>query len=328
MIGATTLDEYRKHIEKDAALERRFQQVLVDEPNVEDTISILRGLRERLEVFHGVKIQDTALVSAATLSHRYITDRFLPDKAIDLVDEACARLRTEIDSMPAELDEITRRVTRLEIEEAALSKESDPASRTRLEELRRNWPTCAARPTPNTPSGRPNGRRSAACRNCARNWSRSATRRRRPNAPTTSTVPPNSATAASRTWSADSPQRRSNWPPSKGRTGCCARSSPRRRSPRSSPPGPASPSPASRRRTRETAAPRRHPARARHRPERGRQTRHRRHHPRPLWHPRPSPPHRLVHLPRPHRRREDRAGQDPRPDSVRLRGEHGPPRHE
>ncbi|MFD0055935.1 ATP-dependent chaperone ClpB [Streptomyces sp. NPDC127168] len=137
MIGATTLDEYRLHIEKDAALERRFQQVLVDEPSVEDTISILRGLRERLEVFHGVKIQDTALVSAATLSHRYITDRFLPDKAIDLVDEACARLRTEIDSMPAELDEITRRVTRLEIEEAALSKETDPASEARLEELRR-----------------------------------------------------------------------------------------------------------------------------------------------------------------------------------------------
>ncbi|MFI6369475.1 ATP-dependent chaperone ClpB [Streptomyces sp. NPDC050546] len=137
MIGATTLDEYRKHIEKDAALERRFQQVLVEEPSVEDTISILRGLRERLEIFHGVKIQDTALVSAATLSHRYITDRFLPDKAIDLVDEACARLRTEIDSMPAELDEITRRVTRLEIEEAALSKETDPASKSRLEELRK-----------------------------------------------------------------------------------------------------------------------------------------------------------------------------------------------
>ncbi|MER7201261.1 ATP-dependent chaperone ClpB [Streptomyces sp. CB01635] len=137
MIGATTLDEYRKHIESDAALERRFQQVMVDEPSVEDTVSILRGLRERLEVFHGVKIQDTALVAAATLSHRYISDRFLPDKAIDLVDEACARLRTEIDSMPAELDEITRRVTRLEIEEAALEKETDPASRKRLEELRR-----------------------------------------------------------------------------------------------------------------------------------------------------------------------------------------------
>jgi ATP-dependent Clp protease ATP-binding subunit ClpB len=137
MIGATTLDEYRQRIEKDAALERRFQPVLVDEPTVEDTISILRGLRERLEVFHGVKIQDGALVAAATLSHRYISDRFLPDKAIDLVDEACARLRTEIDSMPAELDELTRRVTRLEIEDAALAKETDPASRARLEELRR-----------------------------------------------------------------------------------------------------------------------------------------------------------------------------------------------
>jgi ATP-dependent Clp protease ATP-binding subunit ClpB len=137
LIGATTLDEYRKHIENDAALERRFQTVLVDEPDVEDTISILRGLRDRLEVFHGVKIQDGALVAAASLSHRYITDRFLPDKAIDLVDEACARLRTEIDSLPAELDEITRRVTRLEIEEVSLAKESDPASRERLAELRK-----------------------------------------------------------------------------------------------------------------------------------------------------------------------------------------------
>ncbi|MDH6124834.1 ATP-dependent chaperone ClpB [Kitasatospora sp. GP82] len=137
MIGATTLDEYRKHIESDAALERRFQIVLVDEPSVEDTISILRGIRERLEVFHGVKIQDGALVAAATLSHRYISDRFLPDKAIDLVDEACARLRTEIDSMPAELDELTRRATRLEIEEAALAQETDPASRARLADLRR-----------------------------------------------------------------------------------------------------------------------------------------------------------------------------------------------
>jgi ATP-dependent Clp protease ATP-binding subunit ClpB len=137
MIGATTLDEYRKRVEADAALERRFQQVMVDEPDVEDTVSILRGLRERLEVFHGVRIQDTALVAAATLSHRHITDRFLPDKAIDLVDEACARLRTEIDSLPAELDEVTRRLTRLEIEEAALEKETDPASRARLDELRR-----------------------------------------------------------------------------------------------------------------------------------------------------------------------------------------------
>jgi ATP-dependent Clp protease ATP-binding subunit ClpB len=137
MIGATTLDEYRSHIEKDAALERRFQPIIVDEPSTEDAISILRGLRERLEVFHGVKIQDSALVAAVTLSHRYISDRFLPDKAIDLVDEACAQLRTEIDSMPAELDELTRRVTRLEIEEAALAKEDDTASVARLADLRR-----------------------------------------------------------------------------------------------------------------------------------------------------------------------------------------------
>ncbi|RDI31817.1 ATP-dependent chaperone ClpB [Lentzea flaviverrucosa] len=137
MIGATTLDEYRKHIESDAALERRFQTVVVAEPSPEDAISILRGLRERLEVFHGVKIQDAALVSAVVLSRRYITDRFLPDKAIDLVDEACARLRTEIDSMPAELDETSRRVTRLEIEEAALAKETDQASEQRLAALRK-----------------------------------------------------------------------------------------------------------------------------------------------------------------------------------------------
>jgi ATP-dependent Clp protease ATP-binding subunit ClpB len=136
-IGATTLDEYRQHIEKDAALERRFQPVLVDEPTVEDTISILRGLRERFEVHHGVRIQDAALVAAATLSHRYITDRFLPDKAIDLIDEACAVIRTEIDSLPQELDAITRRVMQLEIEEAALTKETDAASRERLEALRK-----------------------------------------------------------------------------------------------------------------------------------------------------------------------------------------------
>jgi len=136
-IGATTLDEYRKHVEKDAALERRFQPVVVDAPSVEDTISILRGLRERFEVFHGVRIQDNALVSAAVLSNRYVSDRFLPDKAIDLVDEACATIRTEIDSMPGELDEVTRRVMQLEIEQAALEKEKDRASRERLEELRR-----------------------------------------------------------------------------------------------------------------------------------------------------------------------------------------------
>jgi ATP-dependent Clp protease ATP-binding subunit ClpB len=137
MIGATTLDEYRQHVEKDAALERRFQPVLVEEPTVEDAVSILRGLRERLEVFHGVRIQDAALVAAVTLSQRYISDRFLPDKAIDLVDEACAMIRTEIDSQPLELDQVTRRVMRMEIEEAALGKEDDAASRARLDELRR-----------------------------------------------------------------------------------------------------------------------------------------------------------------------------------------------
>jgi ATP-dependent Clp protease ATP-binding subunit ClpB len=136
-IGATTLDEYRKYIEKDAALERRFQPVLVEQPDVTDTISILRGLKERFEVFHGVKIQDRALVAASTLSHRYISDRFLPDKAIDLVDEACAMIRTDIESMPAELDEVTRRIMQLEIEEAALIKEKDEHSRTRLEALRK-----------------------------------------------------------------------------------------------------------------------------------------------------------------------------------------------
>jgi len=134
-IGATTLDEYRKYIEKDAALERRFQTVFVDQPSVEDTISILRGLRERYEVHHGVRIKDSALVAAAVLSNRYITDRFLPDKAIDLVDEAAAKLRTEIDSMPAELDEMLRRIMQLEIEREALKKESDPASKERLKKL-------------------------------------------------------------------------------------------------------------------------------------------------------------------------------------------------
>ncbi len=136
-IGATTLDEYRQYIEKDAALERRFQPVLVEAPSVEDTISILRGLKERYEVHHGVRIQDNALVGAAVLSNRYIADRFLPDKAIDLVDESCAMVRTEIDSMPTELDVITRRVMQLEIEEAALDKETDKASLERLEHLRR-----------------------------------------------------------------------------------------------------------------------------------------------------------------------------------------------
>src|SRR5512136_2775756 len=135
MVGATTLDEYRKHIEKDAALERRFQTIYVGEPSVPDSIAILRGLKERYEVHHGVRIKDSALVAAATLSHRYITDRFLPDKAIDLIDEATSRLRIEIDSMPAEIDAIQRKITQLEIEREALKKERDPASRERLDRI-------------------------------------------------------------------------------------------------------------------------------------------------------------------------------------------------
>ena len=138
MVGATTLDEYRSHIEKDPALERRFQQVFVGEPTVEDTIGILRGLKERYEAHHGVRISDAAVVAAATLSDRYITARFLPDKAIDLIDEAASRLRMEIDSRPVEIDELQRAVDRLKMEELALQKESDPSSQERLERLRRD----------------------------------------------------------------------------------------------------------------------------------------------------------------------------------------------
>lgn len=135
VIGATTLDEYRKYIEKDAALERRFQPILVNEPTVEDTISILRGLKEKFEIFHGIRITDNAIVTAATMSDRYINDRFLPDKAIDLIDEAAAKVKTEINSMPTELDEVTRRLMQLEIEKVALTKEKDKASMDRLESL-------------------------------------------------------------------------------------------------------------------------------------------------------------------------------------------------
>ncbi len=152
-IGATTFDEYRKYIEKDAALERRFQKVQVDEPSVEDTISILRGLKDRFESYHGVQILDEAIIAAATLSNRYITDRFLPDKAIDLVDEACASLRVEMDSMPTELDELMRRIMQLEIEETALKKETDAKTLQRLEELRRELADRRRCPTAISPTG-------------------------------------------------------------------------------------------------------------------------------------------------------------------------------
>lgn len=136
-IGATTLNEYRQYIEKDPALERRFQHVLVDEPTVEDTISILRGLKERYEVYHGVEISDNAIIAAATLSHRYISDRFLPDKAIDLIDEACAMIKTEMESMPIELDEVSHKITQYQIEETALKKEKDELSQKRLQEIQK-----------------------------------------------------------------------------------------------------------------------------------------------------------------------------------------------
>ncbi len=134
-VGATTINEYRKYVEKDAALERRFQPVLVNEPTVEDTIAILRGLKEKYEVHHGVRIKDSAIVAAATLSHRYITDRFLPDKAIDLIDESASKLRIEIDSLPQEIDELERKILQMEIEKEALKKEVDPASKERLEKI-------------------------------------------------------------------------------------------------------------------------------------------------------------------------------------------------
>ena len=183
-IGATTLDEYRKYIEKDAALERRFQPLLVDQPTVEDTISILRGLKERFEVHHGVKIQDASLVAAAVLSNRYISDRFLPDKAIDLVDEACAMIRTEIDSMPAELDEVTRRVMQLEIEEAALKKERDKASQERLEAIRREIGELRGRSDGMESQWNPRSRRSEGTRRFGRKSRRRAAMRKSRNAST------------------------------------------------------------------------------------------------------------------------------------------------
>ena len=214
MIGATTLDEYRKHIEKDAALERRFQPVFVGEPSVEDTIAILRGLKERYEVHHGVRIQDSALVSAAVLSDRYITGRFLPDKAIDLVDEAASRLRIEIDSMPTEIDVVDRRILQLEIEQVALAKETDAASLERLatldEELERaegpvgrdEGALGGARRRPSAPSA-PSRR---SWRACGPTPSARPTSRRRPRSATgaspsssgASPTPPPTSTSCSR----------------------------------------------------------------------------------------------------------------------------------
>ena len=185
-VGATTLDEYRKHIEKDAALERRFQPVYVGEPSVEDTIGILRGLKEKYEVHHGIRITDSALVAAAVLSNRYITDRFLPDKAIDLIDEAASRLRIEIDSMPAEIDAVERRIRQLEIERVALKKETDAASKERLAKLEQELSELREQ---SQPAARPAGRTKSGHREDPQDQSRRSSRRacrpKPPSAPAT-----------------------------------------------------------------------------------------------------------------------------------------------
>ena len=191
-IGATTLDEYRKHIEKDAALERRFQPVFVDQPTVEETISILRGLRERYENHHGVRITDSALVAAAVLSNRYISDRFLPDKAIDLVDEAASRLRMEMDSMPVELDELERRRIQLEIEREALRKEKDDASKARLEALERELADIGERAGALKAQWEQEKAAISQLRDARPSSSGSSTRSRRPSAPPTTVALPSS----------------------------------------------------------------------------------------------------------------------------------------
>ena len=328
LIGATTLDEYRQRIEKDAALERRFQPVLVDEPSVEDAISILRGLRERLEVFHGVKIADSALVAAVTLSHRYISDRFLPDKAIDLVDEACAMLRTEIDSMPAELDELTRRVMRLEIEEAALAKETDPASKARLEDLRKELADLRAEADALRAQWEAERR---ALRKVQEQ--RGELERLRQEAEQAERDYDLNRAAELRLGripdlSGACRPKRSSSPPGRAVSGCCGRSSPTTRSPGSSPAGPASRWPGCKKASGTSCCAGQDPARTGDRPGRGRAAGRRRDHPGPVRYQGPAPADRVVHLPRPHRGRQDRAGQVPGGGAVRHRGQHGPDRHE
>ncbi len=242
-IGATTLDEYRKHIEKDAALERRFQPIVVGEPSVEDTIAILRGLKEKYEVHHGVRITDGAIVSAAELSNRYIADRFLPDKAIDLIDEAASRLRIEIDSMPTEIDAVERRLTQMQIEEQALMREEDAASKERLEALRARWRT--------SPSSSPASRRRGCPRrrsSRARSSSRPSSTRREPTRSArrvraTCSERPRSATGASPSSSGASPRPSRVWASCRRAARCSKKRSPRKRSPRWSRRGPACRSP-------------------------------------------------------------------------------------
>ena len=238
MIGATTLDEYRKHVEKDPALERRFQQVYVGEPSVEDTIGILRGLKERYEVHHGVRIQDSALVSAAVLSDRYITSRFLPDKAIDLMDEAASKLRIEIDSLPTEIDVVQRRIFQLEIEQVALDKETDAASKERLDALHDELATLnvqVARDEAAVGAGEAGDRRHPLAEGGAR-----SSCARRSSARPTSPPPPRSATAASPNSNVASRRRPRTWRRSRRPVRCSRRRSTPRTSPRSSPRRPAS----------------------------------------------------------------------------------------
>ena len=218
-IGATTLDEYRQHIEKDAALERRFQPVMVDQPSVEDTISILRGLRERYQNHHKVTIKDAALVAAAVLSNRYIADRFLPDKAIDLVDEAAAKLRTEIDSMPTELDTIHRQIMQLEIEQESLKKEKDAASKDRLKRLEKELDEAKRKMATLEEQWRTEKAGVSRLGELRKKVeeTKQELEHRSPRRPTTRRRPPRSSTAFCRGWSARSRPRRSGWRPAKGK---------------------------------------------------------------------------------------------------------------
>ena len=233
-IGATTLDEYRKHIEKDAALERRFQPVMVDQPSVEDTISILRGLRERYENHHKVTIKDAALVAAAVLSNRYISDRFLPDKAIDLVDEAAAKLRTEIDSMPTELDEIHRQIMQLEIEQESLKKEKDAASKERLKRLEKELDELKRKKAALEEQWQHGeGRRRPAQRAAQEDRGRASRSWNRPPPRPTTPAPPSCSTASCRRWSARSKAEEERLAQGKGKPSLIKKRWTRRTSPRS-----------------------------------------------------------------------------------------------
>ena len=327
-VGATTLDEYRKHIEKDAALERRFQPVFVGEPSVEDTIAILRGLKERYEVHHGVRIQDSAIVAAATLSQRYIADRFLPDKAIDLIDEAASRLRIEIDSMPTEIDEVERRIMQLEIEHQALKKETDDVERRapRGDRARARRPARALDEMKAQWQGEKDAierdprRQGAARAGAPRGRARRARRRPRSAPPSCATArSPSSSGGASSRRGRPRSRRRRRLPQGGGRRRGRGRG--RRqvdRHPRLEADGG---------RGREAHPHGGAPARARGRPGRGGRGRLERAAPLARRAPGPEPPDRHVPLHRPDRRRQDRAGPGARRVHVRLRAGDGPHRH-